>query len=218
MNPNHFDEAMRKAAHVAEKATWLAMQEMAAGNVQDEDDVTGVLVGELNAALRGQIGGFHWTAKVLRHRRGTAAQEQALGADILIQITTKGIGRDYKKGVLIQSKKVERGASLSTKEFKRLQEQCETMLSHSPASYVFDYSSAGLRCSSANKLSGTSARALYEHCDLTPFRFFYEFFRCTLGDRNVNNELVDNVMAYSREIAEVEVAAPTVLSLTAREA
>lgn len=112
MRPKDFDQAMREAARAAAQATKTAMREMAKGNVWDEDDVTGVLVGELNAALRGQMGGFNWDAKILRHRKGVAAQEQALGADILIQIRTKGIGRDYEKGVLIQSKKVEPGSQL----------------------------------------------------------------------------------------------------------
>lgn len=217
MGPKDFDEAMREAAHAAALATKMAMREMAKGNAGDEDDVTGVLVGELNAALRGQIGGFNWDAKILRHRKGVAAQEKALGADILIQIRTKGIGRDYAKGVLIQSKKVERGTELSSHELKRLQGQCNTMLSHTPASYVFDYSSGGLRCTSANKISGTDARALYDHCEITPFRFFFDFFRCTTGDRKVSNDLVDEVMARSTAKAGPERAVPAVLSLTVRE-
>jgi hypothetical protein len=217
MGPRDFDQAMRKAAHAAEKATKAAMREMAKGNVWDEDDVTGVLVGELNASLNGSIGGLHWNAKILRHRKGVAAQEKALGADILIQIRTKGIGRDYEKGVLIQSKKVEPGSELSSSELKRLQAQCDVMLSHTPASYVFDYSSSGLRCSSANKISGTDAKKLYEHCELTAFRFFYDFFRCTTGDRAVSNKLVDEVMTHTVAKAEPELVAPTVLSLTVRE-
>ncbi len=217
MKPRDFDNAMRKAAHLAEQATKSAMNEMAIRNVWDEDDVTGVLVGELNAALRGQIGGFNWNAKILRHRRGVAAQEQALGADILIHIKTKGIGRDYQKGVLIQSKKLERGAELSVAELKRLHEQCETMLKHTSASYVFDYSSGGVRCSSANKVSGTSSRALYDHCELTPFRFFYDFFRCTTGDRDVSSELVEKIMAETSAYGKMEADAPAILSLTAQE-
>lgn len=108
MDPKSFDDAMRKAA----------MQEMAAGNVTDEDDVTGVLIGELNAALRGNIGGFTWGAKILRHRKGVAAEEKAVGADILLHISTRGIGREYDKGVLVQSKKLNRGEVLSRRELR----------------------------------------------------------------------------------------------------
>lgn len=213
-----FDDAMREAAHVAERATKAAMREMAKGNVHDEDDVTGVLVGELNSALRGQIGGFNWDAKILRHRKGTAAEERAIGADILLEIRTKGIGRDYKKGALIQSKKVERGSQLSNPDLKRLQGQCNVMLSHTASSYVFDYSTQGLRCSSANKISGTSAHALYDHCEMTAFRFFFDFFRCTVGDPKVGRKLVDEVMAHVGTKGATAGAAPAILSLTVSEA
>lgn len=215
LSPKDFDDSMRKAAHIADRATKTAMREMGKGNVHDEDDVTGVLIGELNASLRGQIGGLHWNAAILRHRKGSAAQEKAIGADILIQIRTKGIGRDYKKGVLVQSKKVERGTFMSLGELKRLQDQCDTMLSHSPSSYVFDYSPGAMRCSSANKISGTAARDLYDNCEMTPFRFFFDFFRCSIGDKRVSNSLVDKVMAELGTKAPP--ATPAVILLTASE-
>jgi hypothetical protein len=216
MDPKSFDDAMRKAAHIAANATKAAMQEMAAGNVTDEDDVTGVLVGELNAALRGYIGGFTWGAKILRHRKGVAAEEKAVGADILLHISTRGIGREYDKGVLVQSKKLNRGEMLSKSELGRLQSQCEDMLSHSPASFVFDYSMSGVRATSANKIRKTDARDLYANCELTAFRFFFDFFRCTTGDRDVNANMVESIMAtLGKDLAEG--GGPIILSLSANE-
>ena len=216
MNPKNFDDAMRKAAHVAADATKAAMREMAAGNVTDEDDVTGVLIGELNANLRGYIGGLIWSAKIMRHRRGIAAEEKAIGADILLHISARGIGREYDKGVLIQSKKVSRGELLSKSELERLQGQCEDMLSLSPASFVFDYSVSGVRAASANKISNTDARNLYEHCELTAFRFFFDFFRCTTGDRDVNAAMVEKIMAKrGKDMAEGR--GPDILSLSVHE-
>jgi hypothetical protein len=217
IGPKDFDDSMREAAHAAAEASKNAMREMRKRNAYDEDDVTGVLLGELNAALRGRVGGFKWEAKILRHRKGKAAEEQAMGADILLEIKTKGIGRDYKKGVLIQSKKVERGSELSSGELARLQDQCETMLSHSPSSYVFDYSTTGVRCSSANKIRNTASGELYENCEMTAFRFFFDFFRCTIGDRKVNTKLVDSVMARIAKTTKSKGVAPAVLSLTVSE-
>lgn len=216
MDPKRFDDAMREAAHIAADATKAAMQEMAAGNVADEDDVTGVLIGELNAALRGYIGGFTWSAKILRHRKGVAAEEKAVGADILLHISTRGIGREYDKGVLIQSKKLDRGEILSKSELGRLQGQCEDMLSHSPASFVFDYSKSGVRATSANKIRKTDARDLYNNCELTAFRFFFDFFRCTTGDRGVDASMVKNIMAVrGKDMAKG--SGPIILSLSAYE-
>lgn len=211
LTPKEFDDSMREAAHVAEQATKAAMRQMAKGNVTDEDDVTGVLVGQLNAALDGRIGALDWNAKILRHRKGKAAEEQAIGADILLQIRTLGQGRDMSKGVLIQSKRVEKGRLLPKSELKRLQHQCETMLKHTPASFVFDYASGGLRCSSANKIAGTDARILYDHCEITPFRFFFDFFRCTTGDRRITSNDINQVKGLADGVM------PVVLALTARE-
>jgi len=216
MDPKNFDAAMKEAAHVAAKATKAAMREMAKGNVTDEDDVTGVLIGELNAVLRGNIDGFKWSAKILRHRKGIAAEEKTVGADILLHISTRGIGREYDKGVLIQSKKLNRGELLSRSELERLQEQCEDMLSHSPASFVFDYSASEVRATSANKIRKTDARDLYANCELTAFRFFFDFFRCTTGDRDVNVGMVENIMAaLGRDIKEG--GGPAILSLSVYE-
>ena len=185
MSPEDFDEAMSKAAHIADKATWHAMREMASRRAYDEDDTTGELIGELNAALRGQIGPMHWKAKILRHRKGVAGEELRYGADISFHMSYKDRNRRFSKGVLIQSKKVEPHVAMSAKEHTRLVGQCETMLTHSAASYVFDYAEGGLRVSSANKISGLSDRYLHSNCEWTAYRFFYEFFRCPVGDRRV---------------------------------
>jgi len=51
-----------------------------------EDDLTGILVGRLDAALEGRIGGLKWNCTILRHRKGSAAEEKragVIGADLL---------------------------------------------------------------------------------------------------------------------------------------
>ena len=208
MTPKQFDSSMSEAAHVAAEATRFAMLEMASGRVYDEDDVTGALVGELNAALRSMIGSFKWQAKILRHRRGKAAEELKYGADLLLHVDTQTPGRSFKKGVLIQAKKVEPDALMSRAEHERLQGQCETMLSHTPASYIFDYAESGVRVSSANKVSGLADRHLHSNCEWTAYRFFYEFFRCPVGDRDVTTTHIGG----KRIIGDT---APTVLQIEA---
>lgn len=74
-----------------------------------------------------------------------------------------------------------------------------------------------MRCSSANKIRGTEARTLFDNCEMTPFRFFFDFFRCSTGDRDVTRKLVDDVMNRSIARSEPEGAMPAVLSLTVRE-
>jgi hypothetical protein len=190
MLPDDFDEAMRAAAHRADKATQEAMREYRIGNVVDEEEITGELVGELNARLRGQIKTFRWGAKIFRHRRGVAAEEKAIGADLLIQVSVKARGRSYQKGVLIQSKRLDRGDEMSKTHHDELRKQCGKMLRQSPSSYVFDYDRRRMRVGSATRIRGTSNRAIYDECTMTPFRFFYDLFMCPIGDPRIKSTQV----------------------------
>jgi hypothetical protein len=184
-SPEEFEAAMRQAAHIADGATRHAMREYSRGNVVDEDDLTGQLTGELNSALRGNVRGFRWNTKIFRHRRGIAAEEKTIGADLLIHVSIRSKGRSYSKGVLIQAKKVEPDQLMSNDKYKILYDQCGKMLSHSPSSFVFDYSRKGIRVGSATRIQGMTGRELYGECTMTPFRFFYDLFMCPIGDPKI---------------------------------
>ena len=178
---------MRAAAHIAKDATFNAMRQYAISNVVDEDDLTGVLVGELNSALNKKIRGFKWNAKILRHRRGVAAEEKRVGADLLVHVSIKAGGRSYNKGVLVQAKRVEPGEYMTNAQHDDLQRQCAKMISHSPSSFVFDYARKGMRVGSATRIQGTAAHELYSECTMTPFRFFYDLFMCPIGDSRIGS-------------------------------
>jgi hypothetical protein len=63
-----FEEATRKAALAARDAVNRAMRQYRQRRVWDEDDLTGVLVGQLDAALSNlKTGGLTWDAAMLRH-------------------------------------------------------------------------------------------------------------------------------------------------------
>ena len=195
---------MREAAHRAERAAAAAMREYRKQNVVDEDDLTGELVGELNAALRGKIGSLKWGAKILRHRSGVAAEEKRVGADLLIHVSVRSRGRSYSKGVLIQAKRVGVGMAMSTADHTDLIDQCKTMLSHTPESYVFDYDPSGLRVGSATRVAGTKNRNLREECTLTPFRFFFDLFMCPAGDPRIKSTKIGDLPVPERaEVARV---------------
>ena len=206
LTPENFDEAMTAAAKKAARASDSAMREYRKGNVVDEDDITGVLLGELNSALSGNIRGFNWNAKILRHRRGSASEEKQVGADILIHTTVRAIGRSYSKGVLIQAKRKEPGERLTQGETDAFHKQCERMLERTPESYVFDYSRKGLRSGSATRIAGTARPDIYAECSMTAYRFFLNLFLCPFGDRSINStdlkklgfvDLVPNVIQLS---------------------
>lgn len=190
---SRLEEAFRQAAHAADRAVSAAMEKYAYGHVTDEDDITGVLIGRLDAAFDENIGGINWTSSVLRHRKGVAAQEKRVGADMLIHVSIKTPQLTYSKGVLIQSKKVDDGVEMTVGSHKELLSQCDKMLNITPDSFVFNYTKSGMRCASANRIAGTSSRILNDSCNLTSYRFFLELFRCTTGDRRITSAKFDDL-------------------------
>lgn len=190
---SRLEEAFRQAAHAADRAVSAAMGKYDYGHVTDEDDITGVLIGRLDAAFDENIDGINWSSSVLRHRKGVAAQEKKAGADMMIHVSIKTPQLTYSKGVLIQSKRVDEGVEMTVGSHKELLGQCEKMLNITPDSFVFNYTKSGMRCASANRIAGASSRILNDSCNLTPYRFFLELFRCTTGDRRINSAKFDDL-------------------------
>ena len=187
------EQAFREAARAADRAVNASMQKYADGLTTDEDDITGVLIGRLDAAFDGEIGGFTWSSSILRHRKGVAAQEKKAGADMLFHVSIKTPQLTYSKGVLIQSKRIDESIAMTANGHKELLGQCEKMLDITPASFVFNYTKSGMRCASAMKIAGASSRVLSDSCNLTSYRFFLELFRCTTGDRNITSAKFDDL-------------------------
>lgn len=183
----NLEEAFREAAHAADRAVSAAIEKYASGYVTDEDDITGVLIGRLDAAFDQNIGGVNWSSTILRHRKGVAAQEKKVGADMLFHVSIETPQLNYSKGVLIQSKRIDDGVEMTARGHKELLTQCEKMLGVTPDSFVFNYTRSGMRCASANRIAGASSRILNDSCNLTSYRFFLELFRCTTGDRRITS-------------------------------
>ena len=60
-----YDDDIRKAARRAEKGVRRAIASLRARRVKREDDLTGVLKGNLSAELEGQVGGLTWHCTIL---------------------------------------------------------------------------------------------------------------------------------------------------------
>lgn len=180
------DQVFHDVAHRAAKAVHETMAGYSGGNYEDEDDMTGVLVGALSAHIGMQGGPIRWNAKVMRHRRGVAAEESVSGADLLIHISLSTPELKYSKGVLVQAKRTEPDLPMTNGEHKRLLDQCDKMLAITPDAFVFNFSKRKMRCGSALRVKGSSTD-LVAACPLTPYRFFLEFFRCTTGDQRITS-------------------------------
>lgn len=178
---------MSEAAHRTNDAARRVMEKYSDGGVTDEDDITGVLVGAMDEAMKGQIGGLTWDTTVVRHRRGKAAQERKVGADIIIHVAIDTPAQNYSKGVLVQAKRLQPDEKLNAAQLLELQDQCRRMLKITPAAFVFDYIKGSMRCGAATRIAGSSRRDLYSLCTWTSYRFFLELFRCPIGDPRITS-------------------------------
>lgn len=70
----NIEQVATEAAKVADMAVSDTIDAMKALEIYDEDDITPFLVGALKTRLSGQIGGLTWSAKIMRHRKGIAAE------------------------------------------------------------------------------------------------------------------------------------------------
>jgi hypothetical protein len=104
-----FEETFQDAARCAETGINRALRSLRHRLVEHEDDLTGVLKGNLDAELDGQIGGLTWRCKILNHRRGVAAEESEFGADMLFHVKFDTPTESYSKGVLVQAKRSNAG-------------------------------------------------------------------------------------------------------------
>jgi hypothetical protein len=166
-----YEDSFREAAHRAERAVERAMSRLSRPTRIHEDDLTGILIGNLDAELDGVIGELTWTTHILTHRAGVAAEEKRWGADILLHVGLRSPNLSYSKGALIQAKLAEPSHDMSSRKFTDLQSQCRKMLAVTAASYVFDYSESGMRCGSAATIEGSSDHDLYSQCAWTSYRY-----------------------------------------------
>lgn len=200
-----FETDVRAAARAADEAVYDVMRKYREARVTDEPDITGVLVGRLDAALDGEIGGLEWSSTIVRSSSGSAAEEKEIGADLLLHVRFDAHGRSFNKGVLVQAKRAEVGEQLSSKEAWRLHEQCRRMLGTSVASFVFIYATDQMRCGGAASFFEEPKRDIHGNCPWTSYRFFLELFRCPIGDPLIRGPLVEDLPV------------PHVLSLKAQE-
>jgi hypothetical protein len=161
----------------------------------DEDDVTGFLVGSLHTEFdNGDLGGIELRASILRHRKGAAAEERRIGADILIHVSMETSTQSYSKGVLIQAKKSEATEYWSQRWRADLVDQCNKMLSVTASAFVFNYNKNGIRCGAATRVAGASGPTSLRYlCGWTSYRFFLELFRCPIGDPRITSARIDDL-------------------------
>ena len=119
-----------------------------------------------------------WNARTLRTGRGRAAEEKRHGADLMGVLDINIPNYHVTKGFLAQAKLAEPERALSKRDWKRLHDQCETMLRRTPDSFVWVYSKQkGIRIFPAISVVELDSRNIFD-----PLRSqCIQFFRISLG-------------------------------------
>lgn len=180
------DKLIRELIKKITRIEKLTLESMKEGRIEQEAAITDRLFGAMEYVLNHEeIAGVEWRVKTLTER-GRGSQESEFGADFLAALNISIPGYQVAKGFLAQSKLVEPSRSFSSLEFKRLKEQCEKMLFHSSASFVFLYSKqVGFSVIPATSI--LAARDCNPH-DLISKRmnsFYKEHFECFIGDKRI---------------------------------
>jgi hypothetical protein len=178
--------AIRAAATHLAAAGDSAVSALADGRTQQEPAFTDRMLGQMEHAMKGYTEkGIRWSALTLTDR-GPNTQEQEFGADFAGVLDVDLEDVVMKKGFLAQAKKIEPKERMSSAEKRWMIEQCEKMLEHSSASFVFLYSIKGVVIAPAISVvdaSFSNPHELYSR----KLRGFYEaHFECFIGDKAIS--------------------------------
>lgn len=180
----HYAIIRAAAAHLADAANGT-VDALVEGRVEQEPAFTDRMLGRIETAMEGYVTkGVRWTAKTLTDRGGSS-QEREFGADFAGVLNIDLEDFKVSKGFLAQAKLVEPRVFVPARELERMVIQCERMLEHTPAAFLFLYSAQGISVVPA--ISVVSATFLNPH-ELYPrsmSRFYEEHFECFIGDRTI---------------------------------
>lgn len=206
----HYKIIRDSAAHLANAAN-KTVKSLIDKRIEQEPAFTDRMLGRIEESMsKYEIKGIQWTAKTLTDR-GKGAQEKIYGADFIGVLDIHLTDYKVKKGFLAQSKLIEPDGYESPKEFSRMQEQCEKMLSLTPDSFVFLYSTYGISIVPAISILSAKQCNPHELYSRSISRFYEEHFQSFIGDRRLKSSSI-NVLEEIRQ----EFGARAVLGLSAK--
>jgi hypothetical protein len=144
------------------------------------------MLGRIEQLMDGyEVNGVKWSAKTLTDR-APGAQEKTYGADFMGVLHISLIDYHVDKGFLAQAKLVEPHELMPNKDIADMKDQCEKMLSLSPDSFVFLYSTAGIRVVPALSVVSGDSRNPHDYYSRSASAFFEAHFECFISDRKIN--------------------------------
>lgn len=173
------------AARVAEAAEG-ALHSLREGRVQQEPAFTDRMLGRIEEAMSEyELKGVRWSGMTLTDR-GRGAQERTYGADFAGVLDIQLTGYAVRKGFLAQAKLIEPDGYMAPNEHERMRAQCETMLEHTPDSFVFIYSRSGIIVVPAVSILAAEDVNPHDLYSRSVGRFFELHFECFIGDRSLS--------------------------------
>lgn len=178
-------------AIIREAATRIAMA--ASSTVEDlrelliehEPSFTDRMLGRIAEAMNGfRSRGVYWRAKTLTSGAPNS-QEHRFGADFVAVLSIDLPEYTVNKGFLVQAKLLGK-RRFRGEDRERMVGQCQTMLAMSPASYVFAYSTQGIRVVPATSVVASGRIDMRANYSRSIERFYEEHFACFIGDREVS--------------------------------
>lgn len=141
--------------------------------------------------------------------RGPGSQESQFGADFMAVFRASLPDFEVAKGFLAQSKLIEPGETFTTADAKKLKQQCEKMLEHSPASFVFLYSQqSGIVVVPAGEVLAARDCNPHELTALSMGKFYEEHFECFIGDHSIKADVtlrscINSFISHARSVTLV---------------
>jgi len=154
-----------------------------------------------------------WRARTLTDR-GRNAEESVLGADFHGTFEVFSSEIRVAKGFLAQAKLLEPSATLPSRDLSRLREQCQRMLDLSPDSFVFLYSTKGVRVASAASVTSATNGVIDDLGTKTIAEFFLDHFKCFIGDPRLGHPTIVDRLMYYPPLRPLERLTPSALRIT----
>lgn len=169
------------------KAANGTLDDLAAQRLEHEPEFTSEMLGRMKESMNGyRVRGVRWTAKTLTSH-GADAQEKRFGADFIGVLNLDLPEYKVRKGFLAQAKRTNIWGDISRAEWKRMTDQCKTMLSLTAASFVFVYTPKKIIVLPA--LAVVSAQQwsnLNDFYSRNLVRFYEDHFESFVGDAAID--------------------------------
>lgn len=191
---------VRRSARIAANAALTARDAYANGRVKQETSITDRMLNAIELGLDGRvIKGLRWEAATLTNNMKNS-EESRYGADFLGVLSINLNSYQITKGFLAQAKRIGPDSYFPPKEKTRLLTQCNLMLSHTIASFVFLYSRDDISIVPATAVVASNGVNPWQLYPRSISSFFERHIECFIGDPRIASTNILDLRMLSEEV------------------